>query len=155
MRDNFLGQETEWAQGVARKYGGGDEKQQQSENKSPRQASLPLSATKSPLQMVGSRQRTPSKPPSLFMNVIFLRKVPGVQPSEAFFFFSEHCLNPTPSLGGHGCIERSKGRPRMSFSWLRNEEERKRESRKSQGLSVLGAIASMIAENLSESQISS
>lgn len=72
-----------------------------------------------------------------------------------FFFFSEHCLNPTPSLGGHGCIERSKGRPRMSFSWLRNEEERKRDNRKSQGLSVLGAIASMIAENLSESQISS
>lgn len=33
MIDGFLGQEMEWAQGVVRKYGGGDEKQQQNENK--------------------------------------------------------------------------------------------------------------------------
>lgn len=33
MIDSFLGQEMEWAQGVVRKYGGGDEKQQQNENK--------------------------------------------------------------------------------------------------------------------------
>lgn len=29
----FLGQEMEWVRGVVRKYGGGDEKQQQNENK--------------------------------------------------------------------------------------------------------------------------
>lgn len=152
MIDNFLGQKTEWAQGMVRKYGGGDEKQQQSENKSPLQASLPLLATKSHLQMVVRRQRAPSKPPSLFMHVIFQRKVPDAQPSEAVF---QHCLYPLPSLGGLGSTERSKGRPRVSFSWLHHEQEKKRDNGKSQDLLVLGTIASMIAENFSESQVSS
>lgn len=99
---------------MVRKYGGGDEKQQQSENKSPHQASLPLPATKSPLQMVVSKQRAPSKPPSLFMHVISPGKVPDVQLVKHFV---KGCLNLLPNLGGYGGIERQVQNGLFLIAW--------------------------------------